>query len=156
MKTQLKSISLITAVLVVTFMGVQAAEAKIKVRAKIRTPHVGIQVNTGPSAHRPVVVRRVSTAPRHYVRYEVTKKDRKVAKRLAKFTGASKSELVSLRKQGYRWTEIGAGLDLPRSAVYAAMDSASWKRFLKQDRRYGRRNMDGRRQDRNRTVCVHH
>ena len=142
MKTRLTYLSLITVVLLISLSGVQTAEAGIRVSATIRTPHIGIHVNSGPVIHYPVADRRMQLPVRRHMTFPVTRNDRKVAQRLARYTGVSKRELISLRSQGYRWSEIGRWLDLSRGTVRAAMDSRSWKRFLKQERRHARRNHD--------------
>jgi len=138
MKTRIAYLSLIAAVLLIGTLGVQTAEAGIRVRATVSTPHFGIQVNSGPVYH-PQVVRRAQLPVRRHVSYRVSKHDKQVAGRLSRFTGVSKRELINLRAQGYRWKEIGRWLDLSRHTVKAAQDSRSWKRFLKQDRRYASR-----------------
>jgi len=138
MKTQLKYLSLATAILVISFGGVQTAEAKLKVRAKVRTPRVSVRVNTAPAVHGRVVVRRAPLPTRCHEHYEITKKDRKISKRLARYSDVKKRELLNLRRQGYRWSEIGRWLDLPRGAVKAARDKDSWKRYLRMEDRYGR------------------
>ncbi len=156
MNSLIKKTSLITVVLLISFMAVQTAEAKVRVRSSIRTPHIGIRVNTRPVVQRHLVVRRVPLPVRRHAHFEITKEDRKMAKRLARYTGVTKRELIRLRRQGYRWMEIGRWLELPRSTVRAARDAHSWKHFL----RYEQRNAYGHR-DRNRrydepSVCFHH
>ncbi len=142
MKTRLTYLGLFTAALLICLGGVQTATAGIRSSATIRTPHIGIQVNTGSVVHYPVADRRMRIPVRRHMAFPVTKHDRKVARRLARYTGASKRELISLRSQGYRWSQIGRWLDLSRGTVRAAMDSHSWKRFLKQQQRHARRRHD--------------
>jgi len=47
MKTRLNKLSLITTVLVMSFLAVQPAQAKIRVRVNVRTPQVNLQVHSG-------------------------------------------------------------------------------------------------------------
>jgi len=135
MKTRLNKLSLITTVLVMSFLAVQPAQAKIRVRVNVRTPQVNLQVHSGRVNNHRVAVQRVPMSARHHCHHDITKQDRKIAKRLAKYAHVSKRELINLRNQGYRWSEIGRWLDLPRGAVYAAKDSRSWKRFLRHEQR---------------------
>ena len=67
----------------------------------------------------------------------MTKRDKKIARRLSRYTGVPKRELIHLCKQGYTWREIGRWLGVPRRVVRAARTHASWKHFLNQGR-YGR------------------
>jgi len=155
MKTRLTYLSLITAVLLVSFMGVSNAEAKNRVRVKVRTPQISVRVKTMPVVHRRTVIRRVPLPVRFHAHYDITKKDRKIARRLAKYTGTSKRELVELRRQGYRWSEIGRWLDLPRHTVRAARDADTWKQFLRREDRQARRGHHNHRRSDNPSVCYH-
>jgi hypothetical protein len=155
MKTRIKYLSLATAILFVSFSGVQTAEAKLKVRVNVRTPRVSVRINDAPVPHRQVEVRRAPLPVRRHSHYDITKLDRKVARRLARYADVSKSELISLRRQGYRWSEIGRWLDISRRAVYAAQDRDSWKRFLRDEARYSRYDRDYDRGYYDRDVCSH-
>ena len=113
------------------------AEAKVRVKAKVRTPYGVVHVDNGPSERQRVVRRGHLPARRHYD-VRITKQDRKVAKRLAWYTGVSKREILRLKRQGYKWGEIGRYLDVSRSVVRAAKHTPSWRRFVNHEQRYER------------------
>jgi len=111
------------------------AQARIRVKGTLRTPHGIIQVDNGAYHH----TRGYRQTPpvRYYERVRISKRDRKIARRLGRYTGVPKRELIQLRKQGYSWREIGRWLGVPSRVVRAAKSHASWRHF--QDRqRYGR------------------
>ncbi|MBD3222304.1 hypothetical protein GF314_13785 [bacterium] len=46
-------------------------------------------------------------------------------------------EILHLRGLGYRWSEIGMWLEVPRGAVRAAMSADAWGRFMRREVRLG-------------------
>jgi hypothetical protein len=117
------------------------AEAGIRVKATLRTPHVGVVVHGGPVAPRVLPLRPLPV--RYCESVRITKRDRRIAKRLAWYTGVPRRELIHAKRMGYSWMEIGRWLDVPRRVVQAAQSSRSWDRFLdrawERDRRHGKR-----------------
>jgi hypothetical protein len=136
-KTNLMIWSLLglTALALFLFAAVDNAEAKVRVQATVRTPYGAVHIDNGsPARYRSP---RVLPARGHYyVKTAITKRDRKIAKRLARYTGVSQREILRLRRQGYRWGEIGNWLDLPRPVIRAAQHQQSWQRFLRHNRGY--------------------
>lgn len=126
--TQRNLIGLMALALIIAMTPVTTASAAVRVRASVNTPHLSFQVNT----HRPAVVygeRRVRTVhPRAVIR--ITKQDKRMAKRLARYTGYSKRELLDMRRSGYNWKRIGRYLNLRPQVVKAARSARSWERFL--------------------------
>ncbi len=114
--------------LLLTMGVVDEAQARIRVRATVRTPYGMVRVDNGAYHHTRVY--RQALPVRHYEYYRVTKRDKKIANRLGRYTGVPRRELIQLRKQGYNWGEIGRWLDVPRKVVRAAKSGKSWRRFL--------------------------
>lgn len=111
------------------------AQARIRVKATFRTPHGVVQVDNGASRHSRGYRRAL---PIRYQReFRVTKKDKKIARRLGRYTGVPKRELIQLKRQGYSWGEIGNWLGVSRKAVRAAKSQHKWEKFLKRQRRGG-------------------
>jgi len=127
--TQRNTITIMALALLIAAMPLASAQATVRVRATVKTPHLKYKVT--PSS---VVVSRNRRVCHHPVRYQetirLTKKDRKMAKRLARYTGASKRELLELRRDGYSWRKIGRFLNLRPQVVRAAQSKRSWKQFL--------------------------
>lgn len=92
------------------------AEAGIRVRARVQTPHGSVEFRNGPH-HVPVQQKRV-TRP---FMYRVTKQDRQIANRLARVTGHRKGNLLELRRRGLGWRQIGLRLQIPRHVVRNAI-----------------------------------
>jgi|GEM_PF-2004547 len=144
MKTILKTtgmsiLSLTALALMLGTLTPRTAEAGIRVRATVSTPHVRVQVGNKPIARREV--RRRSHLPvQRCVVHHVSKQDRKIARRLAGYTRVARTELIQLRRQGYSWKEIGIWLEVSRAAVRAAHGSQSWKRFLRNGGCHARHN----------------
>ncbi len=128
----------LTALALFLFGAVNEAEAGVRVKAKVRTPYGVVRVDTGHSeryrSERYRTVRRAPLPVRRHVEYRVTKQDRKIAQRLASYTGISKRQLLKLKRQGYRWNEIGRWYELPRQMVRAAKHKRSWKDYVNADR----------------------
>lgn len=136
MKTlKMTFISLPVLALLLTVGAVDEAQARIRVKGTLRTPHGSIQVDNGAN-HQKRGYRRALPV-RYHQEFRVTKRDKKIARRLGRYTGVPKRELVQLRKQGYSWREIGRWLGVPRQVVRAAKSQGSWKHFLERNR-YGR------------------
>lgn len=142
MKTKPTTIvGMLTLGLLLAAGSIDEARAGIKVRANIVTPHVRVRVDNDPYVrHRHVV--RDHRYGKHRMRYEVTRRDRRMAKRLSRYTGVPRRVLLRDRRLGYSWREIGRYWDIPRRVIRAASDGRSWKRFLRRDRvhaHHGRR-----------------
>jgi len=139
MKTTRKDIAIIISFgIIIGALVASQARAGIRVNARVRVPGGVIQVsnpNHGPQVR---IEGRRHLPQRPQVRYEITRHDRKVAKRLARYTGIEKREILNLRRQGYRWGEIGQYLDLSRRTMQASMDGDTWKRFMRRQHRLGR------------------
>ena len=137
-------VSLIGLMAIILLVGsgiVQDAEAGIRFDVTMRTPNVRVRVgNTHPIHYRTVRVRRLPVRGRRLFR--ISKQDRRVARRLARYTGVSERELLRLRRYGYRWFEIGRWLHLPRPVIRAAMHKGTWKRFLREERLMAGRDYD--------------
>jgi hypothetical protein len=129
-------VSLIGLVAIILLVGsgiVQDAEAEVRFDVTMRTPIVRVRVgNTHPLHYRTVRIRRLPIRGRGF--YRISKQDRRIARRLAMYTGVPVRELLRLRRYGYQWFEIGRWLRLPRQAVRAATHKGTWKRFLREER----------------------
>jgi hypothetical protein len=111
------------------------ATAGVRVRATLHTPNVSIRVGNMPSRHYRSYVRKPLPIRRVHHQVIITRQDRKIAKRLAWYTGVPARELLFLKKRGFTWRSIGRWLDLPRTTMRAAMTQRSWKRFLRHEQR---------------------
>ena len=119
MKTlKMTFISLPVLVLLLTVGIVDDAQARIRVKGTLRTPHAVIQVDNGAYHHNRGY--RQAFPVRYNERIRVSEKDRKIARRLGRYTGVPTRELIQMRKQGYSWKEIGNWLGVPRKVVRAA------------------------------------
>lgn len=113
---------------------VRDAEAEVRFNATLHTPNMSVRIGNVPSGrygsyragHLPI--RR----DRHY---KILKRDKQIARRLARYTGAASAELIRLRAFGYNWLEIGRWLRLPDRVVRAAFNQRSWNRFVHEGRR---------------------
>jgi hypothetical protein len=76
----------------------------------------------------------------------VSKRDKKIARRLGRYTGVPKRELLRLKRMGYSWREIGNWLGISKQAVRAAKSKGRWARFLERQR-HGRYREIGRYSD---------
>lgn len=139
MKRMLKSLMVIAALaLLATQVLVGDAAAEIRFDATLRTPNVRVRIGNVPA--RPygrIKVGHLPARPRRH--HTIVKIDRRIARRLAWYTGVPIRELIRLRAYGYNWFEIGRYLRLPRRVVRAAFNKRSWKRFT-----HGGRRMAGR------------
>jgi len=97
------------------------AEAGLRVRAQVVTPHVQIRVASGPDYHYGVRIRDP------YVAYQA-RVDRKIARKLAGQTRYGMGVFLDLRSAGHSWQKIGRILhihpQLIRRTVAAA--EADW------------------------------
>jgi len=136
MKTlKMSIISLPVLALLLTVGAVDEAQARIRVRATLQTPHGQIQVDNG--AYRPARGYRRALPIRHCTEYRVSKKDQKIARRLSRFTGVPKRELIQMKRMGYSWRQIGNWLGVSHRVVRAAKSQKSWERLLNRGH-YGR------------------
>jgi hypothetical protein len=136
MKTIKKNLIYLPALALLLVIGAaDQAQARIRVKATVRTPHGVVRVDNGP--YRPAYEYRRALPVRYHQEFRVTKRDRKIAKRLARYTGVPKRELIQLKRQGYSWREIGRWLGISPQAVKASKSHKKWKRFLKRERRHG-------------------
>ncbi len=104
-----------------------AGPADVRIRAKVRTPLVRLNLNTGFTCGN-VTVERHSYKKRSL---RTTQKDRRIATRLSRYSGIPKYEILFMRDRGYRWSEIARYFELPRKVVRAAQSSRSWKKYQK-------------------------
>ena len=121
------------------------ASAEIRIVASVNTPVANVHVCNIPSCDYRIDYNRRVPARRHMY-YEITKRDKRIARRLAYFSGVPARKLVNLRRRGFRWFEIGNMIHVPRPVVRAAFNQKSWDRFLRQERRHAR--MHGKRKQR--------
>jgi hypothetical protein len=137
-------LGLLALALLIGPVSVKEARAGIKVRAALRTPNVRIQVSNHSADRRPGICRTPRVEYRLH-RVTISQSDRRIAKRLARYTGVPQRELLQLRRQGYRWNEIGRWYHVPRPVVRAAREARDWQRFLRQTRYQECGTRDGRR-----------
>ena len=137
MKTTKTTIVALAALTIILGIGLaDDAEARIRVRGTLSFPQGVIHYDNGPA---PRIIYRDRTLPiRHYVTDRVSKRDRRIAKRLAWYTGVPKRELIHLKRMGYRWNEIGRWLGVSKRVMRAAKSSRSWERFLRHESRMAR------------------
>lgn len=137
MKTTKMNIAALTALTLLLGLGLaEDAEAKIRVRATVRTPNIGLVLGSGHGGCR--VERPLPLPDRHFRHIRISKRDRRIAKRLAWYTGVPKRELIQARRMGYSWNEIGRWLDVPRRVIRAAKSARGWDSFIGHDRGYPR------------------
>ena len=105
------------------------ADARVRVTANINVPVVWVYAGNASSCYHDVRYYRRAPARRH-VYFGITKRDRRIARRLAWFSGVPARELVRLRMNGFGWFEIGRIIYVPRPVVRAAMHRRSWNRLL--------------------------
>jgi len=87
----------------------EKARAGIVVEARIQMPNLSVQYQSGP--------RRVHRTPV----FQVTARDRAIARRLAFKTGLRGEMLLDLRSRGLSWNQIGQRLGIPRGQIRFAM-----------------------------------
>lgn len=105
----------------------QAGTRDVQIRARVRVP--GVSVEIGHRHRDGYNNSRHLRVDRNY--HNQNKEDRKIARRLASYSGIPKYKIMRLRDRGLRWTEIGYRLNLPRQVVRAAYSAKSWRRFMK-------------------------
>jgi len=131
-------IGLMILILFLGVAGARDAEAGIRVDARIHTSGPAIRITTGhdiqvrPGIH---IRRSLPRTERRCIHVKISKQDRKVAGRLSRYTGVPKHELLRLRRDGYRWNEIGRWLEVSRHAVRASMHARTWQHYLRHGRR---------------------
>lgn len=135
MNTVIWSLLGLATVALLLFATAESAEAAVRVNATVRTPYGTVHVDNG--YHRGVRVKQRRPLPFvRRVEVRITKQDRRMAKRLTGYLGVPKRELLQLKRQGYRWVEIGRGYGLSRSTIRAARSGGTWRRFLRNACRY--------------------
>jgi len=136
MKTTLKSSQALTRIpvmamvilsLILTAGSFKSAHAALRVKTRVR-----------------VETDQVQRPHRHHVHLEIKKSDRRIARRLARYTGHSFRVLIDLKRHGYHWVEIGRRAGVPPRVVRAARHARSWSAFLEQARRAERCRRGGR------------
>ena len=110
-----------------------AGTSDVRIRAKVRTPYVKVDVRTGDRRGNDHRVGRVSYG--HGLR--VSKHDKQMAGRLASYMDISRHELLVMLDRGYRWSEIRRHYGLSRKAVRAARSARSWRVFMRPVRHCG-------------------
>ncbi len=118
--------------LMLTMIPASHAKAAVVIRASIGTPHAGVMLgyNTVPAVRNTRYVHLRPLPVRRYAVLHITKHDRRMARRLADYTGVSRRELLRLRRQGYSWREIGSWLNVRPVVVRAARSARTWDDFL--------------------------
>lgn len=137
----IKRRDLTTVIAIGIILGVLAAsqaKAGIRVNARVRVPGGVIQVDH--HRHGRPLPRRC-LVPR-----EITRHDRKVAGRLARYTGEKKRDILRLRRVGFRWQEIGRWLGISRRTVQAAQHGDTWRLHLRRVNRLDRQRMPAHRE----------
>ncbi len=114
------------------------ASAEVRIVASVNTPGVSVHACNVPSCYYGTYYDRRVPA-RRQMRYEINNRDKRIARRLAYFSGVPARELVRLRRRGFQWFEIGRMIHVPRTVVRAAFNQKSWNRFLHQERRHAKR-----------------
>ena len=146
MKKTLISLLTIAALTFAVGIGIATdARAEFRISAVVHTPNMSVRVGNNPSGYYHTYPDR-RLPSRRYMRYDITRRDRMIARRLTWYTGVRFGELLRLRRHGYNWFEIGRWLYMPRQVVRAAMHRRSWDRFLREERRHAKRH--GRRKHR--------
>ncbi|MBN2070117.1 MAG: hypothetical protein JW814_01570 [Candidatus Krumholzibacteriota bacterium] len=108
--------------------------AQVRFNAVLKTPDIQIRAGNDSYRHRGNVriyhgqIRPGRSAPAVY-------EDRKIAFRLAAWSGIRERKLIRMRRHGYRWAQIGRFYNIPPGVVRAAMDQRQWNRFLEKEMR---------------------
>ena len=126
--TQRNFIGLMALALLIALAPVTQAQAKVVVRATVKTPHLSVKVSNTPVARR--YVHLTPRVTHRQVLVRIDKQDRQMARRLASISGATRGEILELRRDGYTWNQIGRFLNLNPRAVRAARHAISWNRYL--------------------------
>ena len=141
-KERMRRMTLAAVTFTVAAVFAAQAGAEIRVAATVNAPGVSIHASNMPSCNNYVRYDRRMPA-RGCVRYDITKRDLRIARRLAWYSGVPAREIVRLRRRGFRWFEIGRMIYVPRPVVRAAFHQRTWNRFVREERmhakRYGRR-----------------
>jgi hypothetical protein len=133
-KIRMSILSLITLALLTGQATVTDADAKVRVKVTLQTPDARVRISNTSSSHQRIYKTR-HLPVRVNIHYRINQQDREIARRLGRYADVPPRELMQLRRQGYRWPEIGRWLYLPRPVVRAAMHQQSWNRFLREERR---------------------
>ena len=124
-------LSLIALALLIGPGAIRNAEAGIRVSATLRTPNVRVRLNNSPVCHtcNYRCDYRNHRVHRDLMVHRITKRDKRIAKRLAWYTGLPTREVLRLKRMGYDWRQIGRWLDVPPRVVRASLESRDWKRY---------------------------
>ena len=97
------------AVLTFSFLAIPgSSEAGVRVRVQVNSPLISAILHSG--GHGPGLNVKIHPRVRSY---QITKVDRKIARKIARRTEYSKRDLLQLRRVGYSWNQIGRLLHLP-------------------------------------------
>lgn len=128
MKTlRMTILSLSALIIFLTASQSMAGPSDVRIRAKVRTPLVRVDVRTNHQYANDCQGRRIYPRRSRHISHE----DRRIASRLSSYSGISKYEILELRDRGYRWSEIARYFDLPRKVMRAAQSSRSWQAYQK-------------------------
>ncbi len=127
-RKRMMTIALAAMVLAACMMTVTDAAAGVRLTAAVRTPYVSVRIGNAP-AFRPVVG-RIRPMPARRRIYRVLKNDVRIARRLAWYSGLPAGDLITYRRFGYSWFEIGRWFRMPGPVVRAAMSVRTWNRYL--------------------------
>lgn len=116
---QLTGMALLGALVLLTIDGGQMgnADAGVRIRARLKTPHVTVQYQNGP-----VHYQNHRRSARPFV-YRITPRDRAIARRLAWETGHRRIVLLDLRSRGLSWRQIGHRLGISRRTIRFAVNA---------------------------------
>ena len=105
------------AVLALTILAIPgSAEAGVRVGVQVKAPLINAVFHSG--GHGSGL--HVNVQPR--IRdYQITRIDRKIARKLAKRTIYTKQELLQLKRVGYTWNQIGRLLRLPSKMMRSVL-----------------------------------
>lgn len=139
------SAALFATTLVVFAARTESAQADVRIRARIETPNLSVEVGH-QDRHLPPPVRVVRHVEPRYepscdYREPISTYDRRVAANLARMSGISRHVLLSERADGWSWKEIARRHGLSRRELRAAQEHAEYAfhdRPGKHGRRHGR------------------
>ena len=125
MRAQRRNLTIL-ATLAAFFIAAAAADAAagIRVKAKIRTPDIRVRIGDNTPDGLVIHHRKGFAARRHTGR--IARRDIRIAKRIAWYTGVPVKRLARMRRRGFNWFEIGRSLRVPRPVVRAAMSQKGW------------------------------
>lgn len=104
-----------------------AGSSDFGIRVKVRTPQVRVNVGTRDRSGSDYVWRTGQDRSSLHL----SKRDYRMAARLADYTGISKHRIMKMRSRGHSWSEIGYRLDLPKRVIRAARSAKKWNQFMR-------------------------